>query len=271
MKEATGLWTACSVLYCMMALLCLIGSIKFHLSCLTLTSYLISHTGIWPPWSWQGAKTLFPDLVTGAQSFEGADTPAFMIGILKWLREVHQWVAPAEVPTHPDPYQSGDLIWVSTPPLERTSKLKPRWIRPYQVHKIPNPYQATYGTNRGSRIVHIHHTKPALLDLLATPPALEDEPQKQFPFRSIPIHHPKRLHPWNWPLTQFLIPPTPSLFPVVQRQRLAHPCSPIPLRPQPMRTQHHRGWWTCLGCIKPPAHAIEPDQAELSKWPMASR
>ena len=81
-----------------------------------------------------GRKNMLPpDLVKGARPSE-EDTPsAYVSGILERLRDVHQWVAPAEATTQPNPYQPKDLIWVSAPPLERTSKLTPKWIGPFRV------------------------------------------------------------------------------------------------------------------------------------------
>ena len=121
-------------------------------------------------------NTLLPDLAMVAKPSEGKDTPpAYVSGILERLRDVHRWVAPTEVPTWTNLYQPEDLIWVSTPPLEKTSKLLSRWIGPFQVSKVPNPYLATYSSDRGLWAVHIHHVKPALLDLLTKTLVPEDE------------------------------------------------------------------------------------------------
>ena len=123
-------------------------------------------------------NTLPPDLVTGAQPSERKDTPpTYVGGILEQLRNVHQKVVPAEKPTQPNPYRPRNLIWISTPPLERTSKLAPQWIGLFRVSKVPNPHQWSYSTDCGSQTVHIHHAKPALLDLLTKFPAQEEKHQ----------------------------------------------------------------------------------------------
>ena len=140
--------------YNMMVPLHLTGSTKYQPLCWPSTLCFTNHTGI-----------QLPDLIMGAQTLSG---------IVEWLRDIHQQVAPAEAPTKPNPYQPADHIWVSTPSLERTSKLMPRWIGPSRVIKVPNPYQLSYSTNRGSQMIRIHHTKPALLDLLTKSPAPED-------------------------------------------------------------------------------------------------
>ena len=111
--------------------------------------------------------TLPPDLVTGANPAEAEeDHSAYVSEIQERLREVLWRVAPTSAPTHPNPYEPGNLIWVTTPPLERTSKLSTKWIGPYWILKVPNPFQVVYATGAGTYIVHIHLTKPALLDLI---------------------------------------------------------------------------------------------------------
>ena len=118
-----------------------------------------------------------PDLVTGENPSKGVeDLSAYVSGVVEKFREVHQQVPPNAAPTCPSPHQTGSLIWVSTPPLERTSKLSPKWIGPFRVLGVPNPYQVTYTSGVRSRTVHIHHTKPALLDLLTQDLHPEDDP-----------------------------------------------------------------------------------------------
>ena len=94
------------------------------------------------------------------------DPSVYMSGIQEKLREVHRRVAPTMAPTHLNPYEPGNLIWVTTPPLERDSKLSPKWIGPYWIVKVPNPYQVVYARGAGTSIIHIHHTKSVLLNLL---------------------------------------------------------------------------------------------------------
>ena len=56
-------------------------------------------------------------------------------------------------PAHLNPYEPGNLIWVTTPPLERTSKLSLKWIGHYWVVKVPNHYQVVYATGAGTYII----------------------------------------------------------------------------------------------------------------------
>ena len=122
-------------------------------------------------------NTLPPDLVAWANACKGVENPsAYVSGVIEKLREVHQRVAPRAAPTRQNPNQPGSLIWVSTPPLERTSKLSPKWIGPFRVLKVPNPYQVAYASGVGPQTMHIHHTKPALLDLLMQDLLLEEYP-----------------------------------------------------------------------------------------------
>ena len=115
-----------------------------------------------------------PDLVTGANPAEAEeDLSTYVSGIQERLKEVHHRVATTAAPTLPNPYEPGNLIWVVTPPLERTSKLPSKWIGPFWVLKVPNPYQVVYAMGAGMCTVHIHHTKAALLDLVTQ--ELQDE------------------------------------------------------------------------------------------------
>ena len=129
MNGATGLWTTCSVLYYMMAPLHPIGSTKFHPSCWPLILCLINNMGTRPPWSWQVVKTLFPSIWSPGPTLPKELTvlqhmwPAFLNG-----EEMHWQVAPTRSTTRPNPCHPSDLIWVSTPPLERTFKLIPKWM-----------------------------------------------------------------------------------------------------------------------------------------------
>ena len=64
-------------------------------------------------------------------------------------------------PTRPNPYEPGNLIWVSTPPLERAAKLFPKWIGLFRVLRVSNPHHVVYTSSAGMCTMHIHHTKPA--------------------------------------------------------------------------------------------------------------
>ena len=127
-------------------------------------------------------STLPPDLVTGANPAGIKEDPsAYMSRIQEKLKEVHRRVAPMVASTRPNPYELGNLIWVTTPPLERSSKLSLKWIGPYWVMKVLNPYQEVYARGAGAHIVHIHHTKPALLDLLSQELHDKDDPPAASP------------------------------------------------------------------------------------------
>ena len=73
-----------------------------------------------------------------------------------------------------------------TPPLERISKLSPKWIRPFWVLKAPNPYQVIYAAGAGIHIVHIHHTKLALLDFITQELQHDDDPLASQPLGYLP-------------------------------------------------------------------------------------
>ena len=143
-------------------------------------------------------NTLPHGLITGAQPFEGPDTPStYVTGILEWIREMHRGVAPAEVPTHPNTYQPDDLIWVSTPHLERTSKLTPRWIGPSRVHKVPNRYQVMYSTNSVFRMVHIRLTKQLCLNCLLPQKLLRMRASNFIPLRILAIRIYSYISQWE--------------------------------------------------------------------------
>ena len=111
-----------------------------------------------------GRENMLPsDQITGASPSEGKEDPsAYVSEIQERLREVHHRVAPTAAPACPNPYKPGNLIWVATSPLERTSKSSPKWIGPFQVLKAPNPYQVTYATGAGTRAYPSHKTSIAV-------------------------------------------------------------------------------------------------------------
>ena len=70
-------------------------------------------------------NTLPPNLVSGSNSSKGEEDPfSYVRGAL------------TAAPTRPNPYQPGNLIWIATPSLKRTSNLSPNWIGPFQVLNV---------------------------------------------------------------------------------------------------------------------------------------
>ena len=126
--------------------------------------------------------TLPPDLAHGANpsSPSSEAIPDYVEQIRRRLQMTHLQLAPKENNPRPNPYQEGSLVYVSTTPPERTSKLAPRWKGPYRVVRVPNDYQVVYDEDGIERIVHTNHVKPAKLtapDLpLPTPPLVSPRP-----------------------------------------------------------------------------------------------
>ena len=77
------------------------------------------------------------------------------------LTLTHQQMTPPPAPVATNPYHKGSLIFVMTPPPERSNKLAPRWKGPFFVKRIPNPYQVTYEDGLVWRTIHVNHAKPA--------------------------------------------------------------------------------------------------------------
>ena len=108
--------------------------------------------------------TLPPDLATDANpSPSSEDAPDYVEEIRQSLQLAHQQMTLPPTDAPPNPYQEGSLVYVVTPPPERTSKLTPRWKGPYRVCRIPNDYQVVYEDDGVKRTVHINQVKPAKL------------------------------------------------------------------------------------------------------------
>ena len=126
--------------------------------------------------------TLPPDLAHGANpsSPSSEAIPNYVEQIWRCLQMTHLQLAPKENSPRPNPYQEGSLVYVSTTPPERTSKLAPRWKGPYRVVRVPNDYQVVYDEDGIERIVHTNHVKPAKLTApglpLPTPPPESPRP-----------------------------------------------------------------------------------------------
>ena len=89
--------------------------------------------------------TLPPDLATDANpSPSSEDTPDYVEEIRQRFQLTHQQMTLPPTDAPPNPYQEGSLVYVVTPPPERTSKLTPRWKGPYRICRIPNDYQVVY-------------------------------------------------------------------------------------------------------------------------------
>ena len=106
--------------------------------------------------------TLPPDLESDACASPSPEDPAsYVEAVRQRLLLTHQQMTPLPAPVATNPYHEGSLIFVMTPPPERSNKLAPRWKGPFYVKRIPNPYQVTYEDGLVWRTVHINHAKPA--------------------------------------------------------------------------------------------------------------
>ena len=106
--------------------------------------------------------TLPPDLESEACASTSTEDPVAYVEMIKQrLSLTHQQMTLPPAPETSNPYHEGDLIFVMTPPPERTSKLAPRWKGPFEVKRVPNAYQVTYEDDMVWRTVHINHAKPA--------------------------------------------------------------------------------------------------------------
>ena len=92
--------------------------------------------------------TLPPDLATEANpSPFSEDAPDYIEEIRQRLQLTHQQMTLPPIDAPPNPYQEGSLVYIVTPPPERTSKMMPRWKGPYSVCRVPNDYQVVYDDN----------------------------------------------------------------------------------------------------------------------------
>ena len=83
--------------------------------------------------------TLPPDLTSDASRSPATEDPAkYVEAIRQQLQLTHQQMASPPTSPTTNPYQIGRLIFALTTPLERTSKLAPRWKEPYRVCRIPD-------------------------------------------------------------------------------------------------------------------------------------
>ena len=106
--------------------------------------------------------TLPPDLESNVCASPSPEDPApYVEAVRQRLTLTHQQMTPPPAPVATNPYHEGNLIFVMTPPPERSNKLAPRWKGPFFIKRIPNPYQVTYEDNLVWRTVHVNHTKPA--------------------------------------------------------------------------------------------------------------
>ena len=104
------------------------------------------------------------------------DSSDYVEAIKQRLQLTHQQVTSPPPPPVANPYHVGNLIYAITTPLERASKLSPRWKGPYRVCRISNDYQVVYEDGELERTIHINHAKPAKFtapDLLEPVPSPE--------------------------------------------------------------------------------------------------
>ena len=106
--------------------------------------------------------TLPPDLESNVCASPSPEDPAsYVESVRQRLTLTHQQMTPPPAPVATNPYHEGNLIFVMTPPPERSNKLAPRWKCPFFIKRIPNPYQVTYEDGLVWRTVYVNHTKPA--------------------------------------------------------------------------------------------------------------
>ena len=91
-------------------------------------------------------NTLPIDLVIGAElSGRQKNSSACVSGILELLRDVHQWVAPTEASTRPNPYQPVDLIIMGLHPssgenIQAFSTIDKALLGAYGPYSLPVTY-----------------------------------------------------------------------------------------------------------------------------------
>ena len=162
--------------------------------------------------------TLPPDITSDTSTSPAAEDPAqYVQTIRQRLQLTHQQMAiPPTAPTT-NPYQIGSLIFALTTPLERTSKLAPRWKGPYRVCRIPNEYQVVYEDGEVERTIHINHAKHAKF----TAPDLPE------PVPPVEEPHP----PLGYLPAGFTYKPAKPCAPPVNRNKAAQPPSAVPVVP----------------------------------------
>ena len=168
--------------------------------------------------------SLPPDLDNEAcASPTTADPVAYVDMVRQRLALTHQQMTPPPAPEAHSPYREGDLIFVMTPPPERTNKLTPRWKGPFEVKRVPNAYQVTYEDGMVWRTVHVNHAKPA-----KAPPGGFPVPTAPAASANSPPKYSSRNLSWRKP------PPPQPAAPVAepsQPRATAHPASPSLSRP----------------------------------------
>ena len=132
--------------------------------------------------------------------------------------------------------------------------------------KVSNPNQATYATGAGTRTVHIHHTKPALLDLIMQELQDEDDPPAPQPLGYLPSAFTHKLVDRDQARgASSVITPQPSQPPSLLRGLVTGPLvGPVPHPPIRMQ-QQHLAQQQCLAQHQRIAHQprLSPSQSKF--------
>ena len=187
--------------------------------------------------------TLPPDLEGDACASPSLEDPVAYVDMVKQrLALTHQQMTPPPAPVAINPYREDDLIFVMTPPPQRTSKRAPRWKGPFFIKRVPNAYQVTYKDNMVWRTVHINHVKPAKTPAGGFPvPMSMPEPPLPSPVylpRSFQWKRPAKLPQPAAPAAE---PPQPAASTAEPTQPAAAPlaATPPPSRPTTRSSANH--------------------------------
>ena len=131
--------------------------------------------------------TLPPDVQHDVHASPAVDDPSgYVEAITQRLQLTDQQMASPSPPAVANPYQEGSLIFATTTPPERASKLSPRWKGPFRVCRIPNDYQIVYENGEVRRTLHINHVKPAKFTAPGLPEPMPAPETPRPPFGYLP-------------------------------------------------------------------------------------
>ena len=179
--------------------------------------------------------SLPPDLESEACASPSTEDPVAYVEMVKQrLALTHQQMTLPPAPETSNPYHEGDLIFVMTPPPERTSKLAPRWKGPFEVKRVPNAYQVTYEDDMVWRTVHVNHAKPAKVPAggfpVPSPPPAPPSPPPMYLSRNYTWGKPAKPPQSAAPTEGSSQPAAPAAEPA-QPAATSQPVSPPPSRP----------------------------------------